>query len=135
MTERQTPARPTDPRGADPSSAGGQAARGRAAAAERTPEPPTSQEQFTAALSGPDLEELTRRWHEIQAGFVDTPRQAVQDADALVVDIMNRVARILAAERDRLESRWSRGDEAGTEDLRVALQGYRALFQRLLSTR
>jgi hypothetical protein len=81
------------------------------------------------------MEELTRRWHEIQAGFVDTPRQAVQDADTLVVDIMNRIAQMLATERDRLESRWSRGDEATTEDLRVALQGYRALFQRLLSTR
>ena len=33
----------------------------------------------------------------------------------------------------RLEEQWARGEEASTEDLRVALQHYREFFQRLLA--
>jgi hypothetical protein len=86
-----------------------------------------------ALLSGPDLEAVTRRWHEIQGGFVDEPQRAVQDADALVADLMNRVTQMFTAERKQLESQWSRGDQVSTEDLRVALQRYRSFFQRLLT--
>jgi len=32
-----------------------------------------------------------------------------------------------------LEGQWSRGEDVGTEELRVALQRYRAFFRRLLS--
>jgi hypothetical protein len=32
-----------------------------------------------------------------------------------------------------MEKQWSRGDENSTEDLRLALQQYRAFFSRLLS--
>ena len=44
-----------------------------------------------------DHERFVARWQEIQAGFVDEPRRAVQDADALVVDMMQRLARMLAS--------------------------------------
>jgi hypothetical protein len=84
-------------------------------------------------LSGPDLDAVTRRWHDIQAGFVDAPQQAVKDADALVADLMNRLTQLFAAERRQLESQWSRGDQVSTEELRVSLQRYRSFFQRLLS--
>ena len=50
-----------------------------------------------------DQERFVARWQEIQAGFVDEPRRAVQDADALVVDMMDRLARMLASEREQLE--------------------------------
>jgi hypothetical protein len=46
---------------------------------------------------------------------------------------MQRLAEGFAAERERLESQWGRGEDISTEDLRVALQRYRAFFQRLLS--
>ena len=73
------------------------------------------------------------RWREIQGSFVDEPRRAVEDADALVADLMQRLADGFAQERSRLESQWDRGDEVSTEDLRVALQRYRSFFDRLLS--
>lgn len=79
-------------------------------------------------------EKFTSRWQEIQASFVDRPQEAVQEADALVADLMNRVTGSLSTERERLESQWAQGDEVSTEDLRVALTRYRTFFDRLLST-
>src|SRR4051812_15472889 len=74
------------------------------------------------------------RWEEIQVRFVDEPRGAVEDADALVATVMQRLAEGFAQERDRLEAQWGRGEDISTEDLRVALQRYRSFFRRLLST-
>ena len=79
-------------------------------------------------------EQLTRRWTEIQASFVDRPQESVEDADALVADLMQRVTDGLKTERERLESQWAAGDDVSTEDLRVALRHYRAFFDRLLTT-
>jgi hypothetical protein len=73
------------------------------------------------------------RWERVQTGFVDEPRQAVQQADELVAQAIKRLAESFAEERNRLEHQWDRGDEVSTEDLRIALQTYRSFFQRLLS--
>jgi len=86
-----------------------------------------------SVLSDDDAGELGRRWDELQARFVDAPQEVVQDADRLVADVFDRVTRTFAEERGRLEEQWNRGEEASTEDLRVALQRYRSFFQRLLS--
>ena len=82
--------------------------------------------------SADDQERFVARWQEIQAGFVDEPRRAVQDADALVVDMMDRLARMLASEREQLESAGETG-KVSTEDLRQGLRRYRTLFERLLA--
>jgi hypothetical protein len=82
--------------------------------------------------SAGEQERFAARWQEIQAGFVDEPRRAVQDADALVVDMMDRLARMLASEREQLELPGEKG-EVSTEDLRQGLRRYRALFERLLA--
>ena len=73
------------------------------------------------------------RWTEIQGAFVDEPRRAVEQGDALVADVIKRLASSFADERSKLEGQWGRGDNVSTEDLRVALQRYRAFFDRLLS--
>jgi hypothetical protein len=73
------------------------------------------------------------RWTEIQAAFVDEPRRAVEQGDALVADVIKRLAASFADERSKLEGQWGRGDNVSTEDLRLALQRYRAFFDRLLS--
>ena len=80
-----------------------------------------------------DREAMTRRWRDIQADFVDQPRQAMQDADALIAGLMQQLAQMFSQERSQLEAQWSRGDQVSTEDLRVSLQRYRAFFERLLS--
>jgi hypothetical protein len=46
---------------------------------------------------------------------------------------MQQLAEGFADERGRLEETWGRGEDVGTEDLRVALQRYRSFFRRLLS--
>jgi hypothetical protein len=84
-------------------------------------------------LSKTDTESLRSRWMDIQGQFVDEPRRAVQDADSLVADLMQRLAQMFADERNRLEQQWDRGDQVSTEDLRQGLRRYRSFFERLLS--
>jgi hypothetical protein len=87
----------------------------------------------TQLLEDDELQSILARWKDIQAEFVDEPRKAVQDADALVADLMQRLARMFASERNQLESRWAGGDEVSTEDLRRGLRRYRSFFERLLA--
>jgi hypothetical protein len=84
-------------------------------------------------LPSDESERFTRRWQEIQGGFVDEPRQSVEQADRLVADVMQQLAARFADERTRLEEQWDRGDDVSTEELRVALTRYRSFFDRLLS--
>ncbi len=93
-----------------------------------------SEEDHNAPLLAPEhAAPLRAQWDAIQTAFVDEPRRAVQDADHLVAQAMARLADTFAQERANLEQQWGRGQEASTEDLRQALQRYRAFFQRLLS--
>jgi hypothetical protein len=85
-----------------------------------------------ALLPDDQNEQLKHRWNEIQAEFVDRPQESVEEADALVADLMERVTHGLASQRKQLESQWAAGDDVSTEDLRVALKRYRAFFDRLL---
>jgi hypothetical protein len=89
--------------------------------------------QDTPLLAGDVVNELRKRWTDIQAGFVDEPRRAVEQADALVADAIKRLAETFANERNQLEGQWDRGGDVSTEDLRQALQRYRSFFSRLLS--
>jgi polyhydroxyalkanoate synthesis regulator phasin len=91
-------------------------------------------ETQTPLLQQEQSERLSERWEEIQASFVDRPQTAVEEADELVADLMQRITASLANEREQLEKRWSEGDDVSTEDLRVALTKYRSFFERLLST-
>jgi hypothetical protein len=79
------------------------------------------------------LGEFRSRWDEIQTSFVDEPRRSVEEADSLVAELMQNLARSFADERQNLEAQWGRGDDVSTEDLRVTLQRYRFFFSRLLS--
>ena len=94
---------------------------------------PALDEQATPLFSQEEAKDFRTRWDAIQAGFVDEPRQAVQQADSLVAGAMKRLAEMFAAERAKLEGQWDRGDDVSTEDLRLALRRYRSFFGRLLS--
>ena len=80
-----------------------------------------------------DTQDFRSRWEKIQIGFVDEPRQAVEQADELVASAIKRLAEVFAAERQKLESEWDKTDNVSTEDLRIALRRYRSFFDRLLS--
>ena len=84
-------------------------------------------------LPDDETDRFTALWREIQIAFVDEPRDSVAKADALVADLMQRLATSFSDERQRLERQWDRGDDVSTEDLRVALTRYRSFFDRLLS--
>jgi len=83
-------------------------------------------------LSDQDTTGYRGRWEAIQAGFVDQPRRSVEEADALVAEVMQQLARTFQQTRQDLEGQWAGGGEAGTEELRVALQRYRSFFEVLL---
>jgi hypothetical protein len=74
-----------------------------------------------------------RRWDDIQTDFVDRPRESVEQADRLVLEVMQQLQASFTLARERLESQWSEGGDASTEDLRQALRRYRSFFDRLLS--
>lgn len=96
-------------------------------------EPAASPAEDEPLLPTDQGERFTARWQQIQTSFVDQPRDAVADADALVADLMQRLAASFSDERERLEAQWDRGDDVSTEDLRIALTRYRSFFDRLLS--
>jgi len=104
----------------------------------REPNPAVDNRAGSTATHAPlcaekDTTDLRKRWSDVQAGFVDEPRRAVEQADSLVADVMKRLAEGFANERATLEHQWDRGDSVTTEDLRVALQRYRSFFDRLLT--
>ena len=104
-----------------------------ASGAVARPAPETEDERTAPLFAEKEARDLHDRWDEIQAGFVDEPRSAVEKADELVAQAMKRLAEMFADERARLETQWNRGENVETEDLRIALQRYRSFFSRLLS--
>ena len=92
-----------------------------------------------AAISEPmplfsesEMGDFRSQWSKLQTGFVDEPRRTVEGADKLVAAVMQRLAEGFANERSGLEKQWDRGDNVSTEELRIALQRYRAFFDKLL---
>ena len=102
---------------------------------------PESQQRYRAA------------WEEVQIQFVDNPSEAVGTADELVTQLITergyptaeydeRLADLSVEHSNTLEhyrqaheiSERSAAGAAGTEDLRLALVHYRALFAELLGT-
>lgn len=106
--------------------------------ADRTTDDRTTDETVGASavedpLVAPDaVVDFRTRWEVIQQGFVDDPRNAVSEADNLVDDLLKRLSDTFDQQHQELEKQWSDG-EPSTEDLRSALQRYRAFFQRLLT--
>jgi hypothetical protein len=86
-----------------------------------------------AANSRPGQGRDADRWREILLGFVDDPRAAVEQADRLVDEAVRALQDRIEAQRGDLREAWRSRGEASTEDLRMALRGYRDLCQDLLA--
>lgn len=101
-----------------------------------SPDTPRTEAQSSSDASLFEDDELAgwrARWDHVQAGFVDDPKDCVQKADSLVSDVVSQLTSGFTDARARLEQQWGRGQEASTEDLRLALKRYREFFERLLA--
>ena len=74
----------------------------------------------------------SQRWDSVKGEFVDEPRRAVADADALVGELLDELQELFKQQRTQIEQGLD-ADETSTEDLRLALRRYRSFFDRLLS--
>jgi len=95
-------------------------------------QPVLSTGSLAALLSREESEQFRARWNEIQGKFVDEPRTAVQQADALVSEVSAQITQMFAKEHSSLEGQWKQGNDVSTEELRKALQRYRSFFNRLV---
>jgi hypothetical protein len=93
----------------------------------------TNEERLAALLDESDAEQFRDRWQSIQSTFVDEPKQSVEQADALVTEVIQRLTETFQQERRSLEEQLDSND-VSTEDRRVTLQRYRSFFERLLQT-
>lgn len=78
-------------------------------------------------------EELRFRWEALQVGFVDEPRQAVEEADHLVSETIEGLTKSFSSQQEKLEQQWHREQDVSTEELRLAFRRYRSFLDRLLS--
>jgi hypothetical protein len=102
-------------------------------------------------LSQADRDRYAALWQSVQSRFVDSPSEAVAEADRLVADVMRlrgypaadfeqRLADVAVGHPSLLEhyreacdiATRRESDGVGTEDLRRAMVHYRALFEELL---
>jgi hypothetical protein len=93
----------------------------------------TAERSSTPLFPDDELHNFRARWDQIQGSFVDEPRQAVEQADGLVANVVKRIAEQFSNERAKLEEQWAKGDNVSTEDLRQGLRRYRSFFDRLLA--
>jgi len=99
----------------------------------RVEQPEGNNQRAVPLFAQGEADQFRSAWKDIQTGFVDEPRSAVQQADEQVARCIKRLAEIFAEERTKMEQEWDKGDNVSTEDLRQALRRYRSFFDRLLS--
>jgi hypothetical protein len=90
----------------------------------------TVPESDTDARPAADTASAAGPWHQIQAMFVDDPRASIQRAAGLVDDRAGQLIQSVRERQRSIQSAWQ-ADDAGTEELRVALQHYRSFWTSL----
>ena len=107
-----------------------------------TPDEGALDEPTGDAVAPPDLDngfmgdtgDLRGRWEAVQASFVDDPRHAVAQADEMVSVAVAALQARVEQQREDLAETWRTGEQPSTDDLLVAFQRYRDLFDGVLST-
>lgn len=100
---------------------------------DASPRSDENQAELSPLFSEETERQFRTQWHDIQTGFVDEPRRAVEEADELVARLMQQLAQSFSNQRTSLERQWEQSDKISTEELRVALRQYRSFFERLLA--
>ena len=93
-----------------------------------------------APLSPEARNQFVNSWHRITAGFIDAPREAVQQADALVLSVLRERGRPVQHgqfPKPIREARRCIASEStnGTEALRQAMLHYRSIFTQSIGRR
>ena len=83
-----------------------------------------------AMVDGASLSEFERRWHAVQADFIEDPRRAVGEAGGLIADLMEHVSKNLRQRRTELDRQG--GGEPDTESMRQEMRRYKELMNRML---
>lgn len=123
----------------------------RAAESELRDREQTRKQLEIRPLSDRQRESYGRDWEQVQTDFVDNPPGAVAEADRLVAEVMRergypvddfeQQAAVVSVDHPDVVANYREGHaiylsvdrgDASTEDLRRALQHYRALFDELL---
>ena len=107
-----------------------------------TPDEGALDEPTGDAVAPPDLDngfmgdtgDLRGRWEAVQASFVDDPRHTVAQADEMVSVAVAALQARVEQQREDLAETWRTGEQPSTDDLLVAFQRYRDLFDGVLST-
>jgi hypothetical protein len=102
---------------------------GAAAGAPAATDDPAAAGTSASLVGSLDADGIRNRFLDIQAGFVDEPRQAVEEAGRFVDELLQQVADVLREQRAQLADVT---DEGSTEDLRLALRAYRQFVDRIL---
>ncbi|MEU8823533.1 hypothetical protein [Streptomyces sp. NPDC048636] len=105
-------------------------AEGATPSTQRTPGGPS----FPVLPNG-EHDALDERLRHAVSGFVDSPRGAVEEADVLLEELAARIHTLLAERRETLRSAWHDDGTviSETEELRLAMRGYRNVLERLLT--
>ena len=96
----------------------------------RRSEPPMTRPSGMSLVDGASLSEFERRWHAVQADFIEDPRRAVGEAGALIADLMEHVSKNLRSRRGELDRQ--QGGDSDTETMRQEMRRYKELMTRML---
>lgn len=100
---------------------------------EGSPEARTDTPAHASVLAQSDRDRLTLHLQHALHTFIQSPREAVEEADAAFAEATTRVTAALVERRHLIGSTHAdRGTEVETEDLRLALRQYREITLRLL---
>jgi hypothetical protein len=123
---------PTRDAGATTTDVGTGAAASAAGAAHHGTTDADDDGERAALVTRDRADSYSARWDSVKGEFVDEPRSAVRNADALVGELLDELQELFKQQRTQIEQGLD-ADETSTEDLRVALRRYRSFFDRLLS--
>src|SRR5947209_19082553 len=93
-------------------------------------ERPMNQPDGFTLVDHASMSEFDRRWHMVQADFVDDPRRAVGEAGKLMAELMDHIAKNLRQHGSDLGKKRDGGSD--TEAMRLEMRRYKDLMNRLL---
>lgn len=100
-----------------------------AALGQQTERPPQPDDDWVL-FGDQDTTALRARWAEVQGTFVDDPRDALNQAEQLVGELVQSLTDRFNERKNALHLH----DVTDTEELRLAIRRYRTFFQQLLGS-